>query len=144
MENLVYKSLKEFFKDDKAIVEYLFVAYKLYKKHGKSLEKHIDNIKSIDKKLFEVLLFFKEEKYKTSDVLSILLYAVETTNYNIIEVTRHKSITEADIDAFVKKNLWTDYTLIDSISDKVGLKIKTVDMKIYNRFLNSDVEKCIR
>ena len=144
MEKLVYKSLKEFLKDEKTIVEYLFVAYKLYKKYGKSLEKHIDNIKFIDKKLFEILLFFKEEKYTTSDVLSILLYATKIAKHNIVEVTRHKSITKNDVDAFVKKNLWTDYTLLDNISDKIGLKVKTIDMKIYNRFLNSDVEKCIR
>gem|GEM_PF-2789471 len=105
MEELVYKSLNQFLKNDKDVVEYLFVAYKLYKKYGKSLEKSLDKVKAIDEKLFEVILFFKEEKYKTADVLSILLYAVKTANYNVIEVTRHKSVSEADVNAFVKKNL---------------------------------------
>ncbi len=144
MEKLVYKSLKKFLKEDKLIVEYLFIAYKLYKKYGKSLYKSTNKIKTIDEKLFEILLFFKEEKYTSADILSILLYTIKTTKHNIVEVTRHKNISENDINDFIKNNLWTDYTLIDSISDKIWLKIKTADMKIYNRFLDSDVKKCIR
>ncbi len=132
----VYEALKQLLWDEKKIVEYLFVIYKLFEKYGKSLYSFVEVIEKIDKNLAQVILFFKEENYKLKDIYNLLQFSIQKANYNIAELIIWKPLSERDIQL-------ENTEIVSEEKDEPGLMVKTADGKIYKRFLLDDVKKLL-
>ncbi len=135
--NSVLKALQEYVSDDKILVDYLYVLLKIFDKYNNSIYNYIDQISQVDEKLWEILKYFQEEKYKRKDVYSLLQQAIEETWYNVYEI---------------KKSEWVDKNIVDLknpadiVEEKVSdiwIYAKSADNKIYKRFVLDDVKKIL-
>lgn len=135
--NLVYQALLDYVQDEKLLVEYLYVIYVLFSKYGNSIYQFLDEIKKVDEKLYEIMVFFYEEKFSRKDVYDLLMYAINTTWYNIIEIKLGKWVNVEDLSL-------PEWEIIENKDeDDAGLMVKTADWKIYKRFVLDDVKKML-
>ena len=134
MKYIVYKALCEHVKDEKKVVEYLYVLYVLLSKYGNSLFLYLEQVKVVNKELWDLLEFFKEEKFTKKDIYQLLLYAIKKTNYNIYVLRKSSSFPKIQLD-------WD--VIEQKIEDDTGIYIKSADNKIYKRFLHDDVKKLL-
>jgi len=135
--NPVLKWLQEYIKDDKMLVDYLFVILKLFDKYNKLLYNHIDDIVQIDSKLAELVKFFKEEKYKRRDIYGLLMLAIQETWYNVYELKLGEWVDENIV------NIKNPSDIIEEKVDDIGVYAKSADSKIYKRFVLDDVKKIL-
>ena len=135
--NLVYQALLDYVQDEKLLVEYLYVIYVLFSKYGNSIYQFLNEIKKVDEKLYEIMVFFYEEKFSRKDVYDLLMYAINTTWYNIIEIKLGKWVNIEDLSL-------PEWEIIENKDeDDAGLMVKTADWKIYKRFVLDDVKKML-
>jgi len=135
--NLVYQALLDYIQDEKLLVDYLYIVYVLLSKYGNSIYQFLDEIKKVDEKLYEIMVFFYEEKFSRKDVYDLLMYAINTTWYNIIEVKLWKWVDLQSLSL-------PEWEVIENKKeDDAGLMIKTADWKIYKRFVLDDVKKML-
>jgi len=135
--NLVYQALLDYVQDEKLLVEYLYVIYVLFSKYGNSIYQFLNEIKKVDEKLYEIMVFFYEEKFSRKDVYDLLMYAINTTWYNIIEIKLGKWVNVEDLSL-------PEWEIIENKDeDDAGLMVKTADWKIYKRFVLDDVKKML-
>jgi len=134
MKDIVYEWLSKYVKDDKKLVQYLYVLYLLFSKYNDSIYSYIDQIKSENEKLWDILEFFQEKKFYKKDVYELLDYAIKKTWYNIYNLS--KSLTF--------ENINLNWDIIEKqVKDDVWIYIKSIDSKIYKRFLLDDVKKIL-
>ena len=136
--NTIYQALAEYVHDEKLLIEYLYIVYVLLSKYGKTIYDFLDEIKKIDDKLYEIMVFFEEEKFDKKDVYDLLMYWIEKTGYNIIEIDLWKWVKLEEID------LPEGEKIINQKLDDAGLMVKTADWKIYKRFVLDDVKKMLK
>ncbi len=135
--DIIYKALLDYVKDEKILVDYLYVIYTLLDKYGKTLYDFVDRIKEVDEKLAEVLIYFKEENFDKTDVYKLLMDAISKTGYNVLEVTLGENVNIEEFDL----PEWD--VNVKSKPDDVGIEIKTADGKVYKRFLLEDVKRML-
>ena len=134
----IYEALVEYVGNEKLVVDYLYVIYLLMDKYGRSLYDFIDLIKKVDKKLWEVLTYFAEEKLDKKGIYDLLMYAISKTGYNVLEIKLGKW---ADAESL---SLPRGEKVIEKVEDDVGIMVKTADGKIYKRFVIDDVKKLLK
>jgi len=135
--NSVLSALREYVNDDKILVDYLFVLLKLFDKYAKWIYNHINEVSSIDEKLWEILKYFKEEKYNRKDIYNLLMLAIKETWYNIYEIKEGEWVDKNIVD------IQNPADVIEEIVDDIGIYAKTADSKIYKRFVLDDVKKLL-
>lgn len=138
MEKL-YLALLEYLWDKKLLVDYIFIVYKLLNKYWESLYNYLDKISQVDEKFSEILKFFQEEKFSTADIYVFLNYLIEKTWINVLEI---KASEEINLDDFNLNIEWDK--VVEKVKDDVGVKIRTIDSKIYKRFLLNDIRKILK
>lgn len=136
--NSVYTWLLEYIKDEKKLVEYLYVLYVIFSKYWKWIYNYIKQISDENNNLWEILSFFKEEKYTKKDVYKLLEYWIKKSWYNITNVELWIWV---DLDS-LKLDKNTDIIVSEKNGDS-WVFIKTADNKIYKRFLLDDVKKVL-
>jgi len=133
---LVYNVLLSYVWNDKLLVDYLYIVYNLLDKYGKKIYDYVDVIKHVDTKLGELMVYFKEENYTKKNIYELLLYAIWKTWYNVFELNIGAWLNEEE--------LWLErWEKIVKESLQPGLMIKTIDWKIYKRFIMDDVKKLL-
>lgn len=138
MKNAVYEWLVEYIKDDKKLVEYLYVLHYFFQKYGSSVNSYLKQFEKIDESLTEILKFFIEQKYQKKDIYNLLQYAIKKTWYNVFDISHSEDF---EIWSFVSENA---QDIIENIvKNDTWVYIKTADNKIYKRFLLEDVKKLI-
>ena len=135
--NTIYQALLEYLHDDKLLIDYLYVIYNLLSKYGKTVYDFIDEIRKVDDKLAEVIAFFQEENFDRKDVYDLLMYGIEKTGYNVLEIDLGKWVDVSDL------SLPEGEKIVKEKSDDAGLMLKTADGKIYKRFVLDDVKKML-
>lgn len=135
--NKIYEALVKYLQDEKKVVEYLYVVYMLLDKYWLTIFDFVDQIKSVDEKLWELFVFFLEEWYEKKQIYDLLSYAIEKTWYNITNVIVGKWVNAKD---FPLPN-WD--INVASKNDDSWIMIQTADWKIYKRFLLEDVKKML-
>jgi len=135
--NSVLKWLKEYIGDDKMLVDYLYITLKLFDKYGKWLYNYINQISLVDEKLWEIIKFFKEEKYNRKDIYTLLESAIKETWYNVYEVKVGEQ-SETNI-----VNLENPSDIIEEKVSDIWVYAKSADNKIYKRFVLDDVKKIL-
>jgi len=135
--NTIYQALLEYLHDDKLLIDYLYVIYNLLSKYGKTVYDFIDEIRKVDDKLAEVIVFFQEENFDRKDVYDLLMYGIEKTGYNVLEIDLGKWVDVSDL------SLPEGEKIVKEKSDDAGLMLKTADGKIYKRFVLDDVKKML-
>jgi len=135
--NTIYQALLEYLHDDKLLIDYLYVIYNLLSKYGKTVYDFIDEIRKVDDKLAEVIVFFQEENFDRKDVSDLLMYGIEKTGYNVLEIELGKWVDVPDL------SLPEGEKIVKEKPDDAGLMIKTADGKIYKRFVLDDVKKML-
>lgn len=134
MKDIVYEWLSRYVEDDKKLVQNLYVLHLFFSKYQDIVYAYIDQVKSIDKKLWEILEFFKEKKYTKKDVYNLLEYSIKQTWYNIYNLSKSVSFD----------NISLKWDIIEKqIKDNIWVYIKSADSKIYKRFLLDDVKKSL-
>lgn len=135
--NSVLKALQEYVNDDKILVDYLYVLLKLFDKYNNSIYNYIDQISKVDEKLWEILKYFQEEKYKRKDVYSLLQQAIEETWYNVYEIKKGEWVDENIVD------LKNPADIVEEKVSDIWIYVKSADNKIYKRFVLDDVKKIL-
>ena len=135
--NSVLKALKEYVKDDKLLLDYLFVSLKLFDKYGKSIYNYIYEISNTDNKLWDIILYFKEEKYRRKDIYTLLQQAIQETWYNVYELKLWEWVSKDII------NLTNPADIIEEKVSDIWIYAKSADNKIYKRFILDDVKKIL-
>jgi len=133
----IYNALVEYVWDKKLIVDYLYIIYLFLDKYWKTLYDMIDFVKKIDKKFWEILVYFNEEKLDKKNVHDLLMYAISKTGYNVFEIKLGKWANEDDL------SLLEGEKIIEKVEDDAGIMIKTADGKVYKRFVLDDVKKLL-
>lgn len=133
-DNVLYEWLSKYIENNDKLVQYLYILYLLFSKYQNSIYSYIDQVKSVDKKLWDMLEFFRDEKYTKKDVYKILQYAIKKTWYNIYNLSKSISFNDIPLRWDVIKN---------QVKDDIWLYIKSADNKIYKRFLLDDVKKSL-
>lgn len=134
--DLVYNVLLSYVWNDKLLVDYLYIVYQLLDKYGKKIYDYVDVIKQVDTKLGELMVYFKEENYTKKNIYELLLYTIWKTWYNVFELNIWGWLNEGDLKL-------GDWEKVVKKSSQPGLMIKTVDWKIYKRFIIDDVKKLL-
>ncbi len=134
MNNIIYQWLSTYIKDDKKLVQYLYVLYLLFSKHQDTVYSYITQVKNVNDKIWDMLDFFEEKKFKKKDIYNLLEYSINKTWYNVFELHKSSSFnTDLDQEETICKNIDSD----------VWVYVKTADNKIYKRFLLDDVQKML-
>ena len=134
--NTIYSWLVEYLKNEKKVVEYLYVLHHFFSLYWKNIYNYIEQISSIDAQLWEVLKFFEEEKYSKKDVYELLMYSIKQSWYNIFDIKLWKWLNQIKL-----PEKWEE--IIESIDNDAWLYIKSADNKIYKRFVLDDVKKVL-
>jgi len=134
MKDVVYEWLSKYVEDDKKLVQYLYVLYILFSKYKDNIYSYINQVKSVDEKLWDILEFFQEKKSNKKDVYKLLEYSIKQTWYNVYNLSKSISFDNIDL----------NWDIIEKqVKDDVWIYIKSVDSKIYKRFLLDDVGKSL-
>ena len=136
--NTIYQALAEYVHDEKLLIDYLYIVYVLLSKYWKNIYDFLYEIKKIDDKLYEIMVFFKEEKFDRKDVYDLLMYGIEKTGYNVLEIELWKWVSIEEL-----RNLPEWEQIVSEKKDDAGLMVKTADGKIYKRFVLDDVKKML-
>lgn len=139
MKNLDYEWMLEYIKDDKKLVEYLYVLHYFFQKYWNSVNSYHNAFTKINADLWELLLFCIEEKYQKKDISNLLQYAIRKTWHNVFQVY---SSDWVDISQFSEINS-KEEILREELTGDAGVYIKSADNKIYKRFLLDDVRKIV-
>jgi hypothetical protein len=134
----VYLALVEYLKDKKLVVIYLYVIYKLFLKYWKTLYDYIDVVSNSSQQIWEILKYFKQEKFTQKDIYNLLIHAIDTSSYNIYEIQVWRWLDLSDITLPIEWDV-----SVETATDDVGLFIKTANNKVYKRFVLDDVKKLL-
>ncbi len=134
--NTIYSWLVEYLKDEKKVVEYLYVLHYFFSLYWNNIYNYIDQISNIDTQLWEVLKFCKEEKYSKKNIYELLMYSIKKSWFNIFDIKLWKWLNQIEL-----TEKWDK--IIENINDDAWLYIKSADNKIYKRFILDDVRKIL-
>ena len=134
--NTIYSWLVEYLKEEKKVVEYLYILHHFFSLYWNNIYNYIEQISSIDQQLWEVLKFCKEEKYSKKDIYELLMYSIKKSWFNIFDIKLWKWLDQIQL-----SENWEQ--IIENISDDAWLYIKSADNKIYKRFVLDDVKKVL-
>jgi len=134
--NTIYSWLVEYLKEEKKVVEYLYVLHHFFSLYWNNIYNYIEQISNIDQQLWEVLKFCKEEKYSKKDIYELLMYSIKKSWFNIFDIKLWKWLDQMQL-----SENWEQ--IIENISDDAWLYIKSADNKIYKRFVLDDVKKVL-
>lgn len=134
--NTIYNWLVEYLKDEKKVVEYLYVLHHFFSLYWKNIYNYIEQISNIDTQLWEVLKFCKEEKYSKKNIHELLMYSIKKSWFNIFDIKLWKWLNQIEL-----AEKWDK--IIENINDDAWLYIKSADNKIYKRFILDDVKKVL-
>ena len=134
--NTIYSWLVEYLKDEKKVVEYLYVLHYFFSLYWNNIYNYIDQISNIDTQLWEVLKFCKEEKYSKKNIYELLMYSIKKSWFNIFDIKLWKWLNQIEL-----TEKWDK--IIENINNDAWLYIKSADNKIYKRFILDDVRKIL-
>ncbi len=134
--NTIYSWLIEYLKEEKKVVEYLYILHHFFSLYWNNIYNYIDQISNIDTQLWEVLKFCKEEKYSKKDLYELLMYAIQKSWFNIFDIKLWKWLNQIELTQHWDK-------IIENIDNDAWLYIKSADNKIYKRFILDDVKKVL-
>jgi len=134
--NTIYSWLVEYLKEEKKVVEYLYILHHFFSLYWNNIYNYIEQISSIDQQLWEVLKFCKEEKYSKKDIYELLMYSIKKSWFNIFDIRLWKWLDQIQL-----SENWEQ--IIEHVSDDAWLYIKSADNKIYKRFVLDDVKKVL-
>ena len=134
--NTIYSWLVEYLKDEKKVVEYLYVLHYFFSLYWNNIYNYIDQISNIDTQLWEVLKFCKEEKYSKKNIYELLMYSIKKSWFNIFDIKLWKWLNQIEL-----TEKWDK--IIENINNDAWLYIKSADNKIYKRFILDDVKKVL-
>ncbi len=134
--NTIYSWLVEYLKDEKKVVEYLYVLHYFFSLYWNNIYNYIDQISNIDTQLWEVLKFCKEEKYSKKNIYELLMYSIKKSWFNIFDIKLWKWLNQIEL-----TEKWDK--IIENINDDAWLYIKSADNKIYKGFILDDVRKIL-
>jgi len=134
MKYAVYEWLSKYIKNNKKLVQYLYVLYALFYKYQNNIYSYVDQIRIVNWQLWDILSFFKEKKYNKKDVYTLLQDSIKKTWYNIYTINKSWKIGNIKIDWDVIEN---------NIDNDIWIYIKSADNKIYKRFLLDDIKKSL-
>lgn len=134
--NTIYSWLVEYLKDEKKVVEYLYILHHFFSLYWNNIYNYIDQISNIDTQLWEVLKFCKEEKYSKKNIYELLMYSIKKSWFNIFDIKLWKWLNQIEL-----TEKWDK--IIENINDDAWLYIKSADNKIYKRFILDDVRKIL-
>ena len=134
--NIIYSWLVEYLKEEKKVVEYLYILHHFFSLYEDNIYNYIEQISSINTELWEILKFCKEKKYSKKNVYELLMYSIKKSWFNVFDIKLWKWLDQIKLD-----EEWEQ--IVENIDNDVWLYIKSADNKIYKRFILDDVKKIL-